>query len=72
MAKFTGLLIVYNCEFESFEELEEITNDFMDEINEEVSQATGETPNQRFKKNKSIVVHVVVGKWVLNILGKII
>lgn len=52
LAKFTNRLTVYNGEFESFEDLEQITYDFMNEINGEVSQATGETPNERFKKEQ--------------------
>lgn len=52
LAKFTSRLTVYNSEFESFEDLDQITNDFMDEINNEVSQATGEIPNERFKKEQ--------------------
>ena len=40
LAKFTGRLKVYNGEFEAFEDLEAITEDFMNEINNEVSQTT--------------------------------
>lgn len=52
LAKLIDRLKVYNGEFESFEELEQITNQFMDEINSEVSQATGEVPSERFKKEQ--------------------
>lgn len=52
LAKFTGRLKVYNGEFESFEDLEAITEDFMNEINNEISQATGEIPNERFEKEQ--------------------
>jgi transposase len=52
LAKLIDRLKVYNGEFGSFEELEQITNQFMDEINSEVSQATGEIPSERFKKEQ--------------------
>jgi hypothetical protein len=47
-----GRLKVYNEEFDTFEELEAITKDFMLEINNEVSQATDEVPVERFKREK--------------------
>lgn len=52
LARFVDRLKVYNCEFETYEDLESIALDFMNEINTEVSQATGETPNKRFDKEK--------------------
>jgi len=52
LAKFTTRLKVYNGEFDTFEDLEAITNTFMEEINQEVSQATGEIPFARFKKEQ--------------------
>lgn len=52
LAKFTSRLKVYNGEFDSFEDLERITDEFMEEINLEVSQATGEVPAQRYKKEQ--------------------
>ena len=52
LAKFTDRLKVYNGEFDTFEDLEQITNEFMEEINQEVSQATGEIPAERFKREQ--------------------
>lgn len=50
MAKLVDRLLVYNHEFETYEELEKIVEAFMNEINNEVSQATNEIPFERFKK----------------------
>jgi transposase len=52
LAKLTARLKVYNGEFDTFADFEEITNEFMEEINQEVSQATGEIPAERFKKEQ--------------------
>lgn len=52
LAKFVDRLKVYNGEFDSYEDLEKITNEFMEEINSEISQATGESPFERFEKEK--------------------
>jgi transposase len=52
LAKLVGRLKAYNEEFGTFEELEAITNTFMDEVNSEVSQATNEVPYERFKKER--------------------
>lgn len=52
LAKLTNRLVVYNEEFENYEELEKIVSEFNDEINSEISQATLETPFSRFKKEK--------------------
>jgi transposase len=52
LSRLVGRLKVYNEEFDTYEELEAITNEFMKDINEEVSQATGEVPNMRFEKEK--------------------
>ncbi len=40
LAKLTNRLTVYNGEFEDYAELENIVESFMEEINNEVSQAT--------------------------------
>jgi transposase len=52
LAKLVGRLKVYNDEFDTFEELEAITESFMHEINSEISQATDEMPLDRFKREK--------------------
>lgn len=50
LAKLVDRLKVYNNEFKSYEELEKIVNDFMEEINNEISQGTNEKPVDRLKK----------------------
>ena len=45
---------MYNNEFKDYEELEEIVNDFMEEINNEVSQGTNEKPVDRIKRKQNI------------------
>ena len=50
LAKLVDRLKVYNNEFEGYEELEQIVNNFMEEINNEVSQGTNEKPVDRVKK----------------------
>ena len=50
LAKLVDRLKVYNNEFKNYEELEKIVNDFMEEINNEISQGTNEKPVDRLKK----------------------
>lgn len=50
LAKLVDRQKVYNNEFEGYEELEQIVNNFMEEINNEVSQGTNERPVDRVKK----------------------
>lgn len=50
LAKLVDRLKVYNNEFESFEDLEKIVEEFNDEINNEMCQATNEKPIERLKK----------------------
>lgn len=45
-------MVVYNEEFESYSELENIVRTFNEEIKNEVSQATNEVPLLRFEKEK--------------------
>ncbi len=52
LAKLMDRLKVYNEEFDTFDELEFIVDEFRDELNEEVSQGSGVTPKERFKKEK--------------------
>jgi transposase len=48
LAKLVGRLKAYNGEFDTFEDLEKIVDDFRDEINAEISQGTNEVPSERF------------------------
>lgn len=50
LAKLVDRLKVYNNEFETYEELQDIVNKFMEEINNEISQATNQKPIDRVKK----------------------
>ena len=50
LAKLVDRLKIYNNEFETYDELQKIVNDFMKDINSEVSQATNQKPIDRIKK----------------------
>ena len=50
LAKLVDRLLVYNNEFETYEELEKIVKMFMKEINNEISQGTNMKPVQRLEK----------------------
>lgn len=50
LAKLVNRLKVYNNEFDTYEELQDIVNIFMKEINDEISQATNQKPIDRIKK----------------------
>ena len=52
LAKLTNRLVVYNEEFEDFDQLSKIVSDFNGEINSEVSQAIDEIPFKRLLKEK--------------------
>lgn len=52
LAKLVDRLKVYNGEFDTFEELERIVEDFNSDINNEISQATNEKPFDRFEEEK--------------------
>jgi len=52
LAKLVDRLIAYNGEFETFESLEDIVIQFNEDINNEISQGTGERPFERFKKEQ--------------------
>lgn len=52
LAKLVDRLKVYNAEFDTFEELERIVEDFNSDINNEISQATNEKPFDRFEEEK--------------------
>ena len=56
LAKLMDRLKVYNEEFETFEDLEKIVNEFNEDINKEVSQATNEKPIDRFLKEKEYLI----------------
>ena len=49
-------LVVYNEEFTDYEDLEKIVNNFRDELNYEMSQATNEIPFDRFQKEKEYLL----------------
>lgn len=52
LARLMDRLKVYDYEIESYEELEQIVDQFQQEINEEISQATYERPNKLLEKEK--------------------
>jgi len=52
LARTCERLMVYNHEFDTFEELEEIVKKFKEELNNEISQGTGQVPNEMMKKEK--------------------
>lgn len=52
VAKLMDRLKVYNREFETFEDLDKIVENFNDEINNEISQATNQKPIDRFQNEK--------------------
>jgi transposase len=52
LAKVTERLRVYNNEFETLDELDEIIREFNYDLNHEISQATRETPLTRHQKEK--------------------
>lgn len=58
LSKLTQRLVVYNNEFDKFEELEELTKELMNDINTEISQATNEIPNEIHKKEKEYLSHI--------------
>ena len=52
LARLTDRLVVYNNEFDTFEDLQRIVQEFTEDINNEVSQATSEIPWKRYEKEK--------------------
>jgi len=56
LAKLVDRLKVYNEEFVTFEDLDNIVNKFNEDINQEVSQATNEKPIDRFEKEKEYLI----------------
>ena len=52
LARTMERLRVYDYEFDSIEELNDIVNTFRDDLNEEISKATGKSPNELLKKEK--------------------
>jgi transposase len=59
LARLVDRLVVYNNEFDTFEDLEGIVNEFMNDINQEVSQATDEIPFVRYEKEKEYLKPLV-------------
>lgn len=66
LAHLTNRLAVYNGEFKDYDELENIVNNFMDEINNEISQAINDShfhispakKNIKFQKNLWSIIKV--------------
>jgi transposase len=56
LAKLVDRLKVYNEEFETFEDLDNIVIKFNKDINQEISQATNEKPIERFEKEKEYLI----------------
>jgi transposase len=52
LARLTNRLAVYNGEFEDYDDLDKIVQDFMKEVNNEISQAINETPLSRLNKER--------------------
>lgn len=52
LAKIVNRLYVYNKEFETLDDLDEIVRQLNEEINNTISQATQEIPYKRFEKEK--------------------
>ena len=52
LAKVMDRLKVFNKEFNTIDELDEIILKLNDDLNNEICQATNETPNERFAKEK--------------------
>ena len=53
-------LKAYNQEFDTWDDLVLISQNFMDDTNHEVSQGSGEIPFELFQKEKSIFYHYLV------------
>lgn len=52
LARLTDRLTVYNEEFENYDDLKQIVYNFMNEINNEISQAIDDIPFNRLKKER--------------------
>lgn len=52
LAKIMERLKVFNNEFETIDDLDEIVRELNDDLNHEICQATNETPEARFEKEK--------------------
>lgn len=79
LAKIMERLRVYNYEFSMLEELEEIVKKLNDDLNNEISQATGEKPFERYVKEKEylrklptqdIFSHYIENSNVIRIVSK--
>ncbi len=56
LAKLMNRLKAYNEEFETWDDLENIVNEFLEDINNEKSQGIDEIPVERFKKEKEYLL----------------
>lgn len=52
LARTVDRLMVYNHEFESIDELDELVRELRDDLNSEVSRATGKIPDELWRKEK--------------------
>lgn len=51
-------MLVYNHEFEDYDELEKIVKEFMRDINNEISQGSNEIPFERHKKETKYLLNL--------------
>lgn len=58
LAKIMDRLKAYNSEFDDTQELENIIKTLNNELNDEIVQGLEQTPNERFKKEKSTLTKV--------------
>lgn len=65
LAKLTNRLLVYNNEFSSIEELDEIVREVMSDINSETSQAIGCAPDYLWEREKEYL-HPLPNSEILN------
>ena len=65
LARTVARLNVYNNEFDSLEELDEIVRELKDDLNGEVSQATGKMPDELWRKEKEYL-HPLPTKEILD------
>ena len=56
LAKLTDRLKAYNEEFNTWEDLSNICTNFMDDVNNEISQGSGEIPLKLFQKEKEYLL----------------
>jgi transposase/putative transposon-encoded protein len=70
LAKLTNRLIVYNEEFEDYNDLEKIVNEFNYEINSEISQAIDEAPLNRLSKEQEYLKPLPIMNMLLSYISR--